>query len=159
VENIDPSPCLPQKVEPGIDFLAHVLLQRLGGEAGGRLITGIRSGAVAMVQPTRPIALFLTTDGCGSDKDVVKNNLATVACAVGVPVVYTLSRRHMGEACGVSFGISAVAIARVDDEQSSQLLASIMDRAAKAYDNGMEAAVAAALTACGPAAALAGAVY
>ena len=128
-EDDDAPPC-PQLVEPGIDFLSHVLLQRLSSE--GCLVVGIRQAAVALLQATQPIVLMLTTDSCSLANGVVLSNLASVACLLGVPVVYTLSRRHMGEACGAPCAIGAVAVMNAPQD-SKVILAAILERAAKAW--------------------------
>lgn len=123
------APQCPQMVDPGIDFLSHVLLQRLRGR--GCLMTGIRQSVVALLQAARPTVLLVTTE-TGSNSAVLAN-LATVSCMLGVPVVYTLSRRHMGEACGAPCGISAVAIMDEAPEDTDMILTAILERAAKAW--------------------------
>ena len=125
------APRCPQTVEPGIDFMSHLLLQHLA-QGEGNLAVGIKPAALSLIQPERPIMVMLTTDTTGTIKDCVLSNLCNLCGAMGVPVVYTLSRRHMGEACMAPCGVGAVAILRVPDEHR-ELLATIARRAARAW--------------------------
>ena len=135
-----PAPQCPQVVDPGIDFMAHVLLQQLAPHPG-TLAVGIKPSVYSLLQLDRPLMVLVTTDSCGA-KDHVLTNLSTMCSAMGVPVVYTLSRRHMGEACKLACPISAVAVCEVLDERSRMLLASIAHRAARAYGDWIATAAA-----------------
>lgn len=121
-----PSRCV-QVIEPGIDFMAHVLLQHLDDSC---MVIGIKEVAVDILQPERPLVVIVTRDRC--EKDDVLANLAVCCMALGVPVVYALSRFHMGKACGTRRGISAVSIRKVNGPRGAMLLSAVFERAAKA---------------------------
>lgn len=140
-------PACPQLVDSRIDLIAHVLLQELSDQPGS-LTLGIKQSAIALLQMERPLTVLLTTDAGGAAKDAVMANLATMCGAIGVPVIYTLSRQHMGRACRSSWPVSAVAIHAVRGDRARMLLGAMTERAAAAVSGWLAAAAHAGAAAC-----------
>lgn len=120
----DVAPTCPQMVDPCIDVLAHCLIRRLGAQHAA---SGIRHATYSLLQPRRPVVMILTTESTAAD--ALTLNLASLANAVGVPVVWALSREHMGLACGSPRPASACAVLGVPDEHADGLLHAMLKRA------------------------------
>lgn len=134
-----PPPSCPQLVEPGIDLMAHLLLQRLTVQRGA-LAVGIKQVAISLLQRQLPLAVLITTEGPRSETDPVMDNLRTMCTALCVPIIFALSRRHMGEAVRAPCGVSAVAVCRAPDERSRVLLSGLAARAERAVRQWVAAA-------------------
>lgn len=120
-------PACPQLVDPRIDVLAHCLIQRLVDDE--HMASGMRRATYSLLQPTRPLVMILTTECTGHGCDAMGLNLAALANAAGVPVVWALSREHMGRACGSPRPTSACAVLGLPDEHAKGLLCAMLTHA------------------------------
>lgn len=120
------APTCPQLVDPGIDVLAHCLIRQLVDEQ--HMASGMRRATYSLLQPRPPLVMILTTESSGRG-DALTLNLAALANATGVPVVWALSREHMGLACGSPRPASACAVLGVPDEHADELLRAMLKRA------------------------------
>lgn len=135
---------LAQLIDPVLDFLVYHLLTRL--TVGRDLYTGVKfCRGTLMGDRRRPLLLLCHAENLhGPERDRPLQKLLDLAVAHGVPVVYSLRRHAMGDACGLPHGISAVAVMGVPDGDARELLAMVMRRGAEACRGFVEACAAAA---------------
>lgn len=121
----------PQMIDPCIDVLAHCLIQRLRPED---IDSGIRRATCSLLATQRPVVMILSRESNGEDADGLLINLARLAALSGVPVVWALTREHLGTLCGSPRPVSAMSIMRLPDHHANELLHVMLKRAKKACD-------------------------
>lgn len=125
-----PVPC-PQLIDPSLDYLVFLMLRRL--KIGTYLLTGPRLARHMLSDRTKPLMLVVCTDAYGESMACQLEELRLVATECGVAVVHALSRRGLGNACGARHCLTVATIMGVPDEQTANLMAAVMVRAAEAY--------------------------
>lgn len=122
---------VPQLIDPSLDGMAYLLIKRVRQCPSTGMATGIRGTKRAIFARIKPSIIVACTDAYGYVNDHLDDMRATAASR-GIPVVYALSRKLLGEACGLRKPISAVALGEMADEDSRMLLGIVMARAAEA---------------------------
>lgn len=128
----------PQLIDPQIAFLSWLLLRRPRVQA----VSGLKNarkfvkGGAGVARPVILLACVDVNAGFMHDKLSV---LRAMACAAGVPVVHSMTRRHLGQALGLGFSVSVVCVMSVpDDRETRLLLRRVMALADRAYSKFQE---------------------
>lgn len=118
----------PQLIDPSIDCLAVLLLNRM--HRGTHYHVSINAVRYALnTAPCKPLVVFLTTDPLPPAKHAKMHTVRRQAIMHGVPVVHTLSRSWMGRAAGLSHSTGAVVIMNTPTHVEKELLNLIYTKA------------------------------
>jgi len=98
-------------------------------------VAGMKPCRRALHGEKKPVLMVLCIDAFGFEAAGVLTDLRCAAGSAGVPVVHSLTRRSLGNACGAKHCLTALAVMSLDDGDgfSQRLLAEIMRRATDAY--------------------------
>ena len=121
----------PQLIDPQLDYLTFMLLRHL--KTGTYTHAGLRMARVLLGDRTKPLLLVVCTNSYGPVIAEELERLRELATAAGVPVVHALSRRDLGEACGVTHCLTVASVMGTPDQRAQGLLGAVMDRASAAY--------------------------
>lgn len=128
---------IPQMIDPSLDYMVFSLLRSLKLDlhvrTGLKTVRHLLLGAYVGSHRLRaPRIILMCTNPAGLELEQSLDAMRTMALACNIPTIHSLTRSSMGQACGIPYSVSAIAIMDVPPE-AEVLLAAVMQRAAEAY--------------------------